>query len=100
MEFMSERLEKIFNEDEADPTGNDFGLFEKRVAQVTLLLSLTPLVALPLLKYIFKANIINITLVICAIVSSLFLIIHYRFEYIVWLTERLQQIVDHARIRI
>lgn len=97
MEFMSDRLEKVLLEDEADPTGNDFGLFEKRVAHVTFLLTLSPFLSLPILKYFSKQYKYTL-LIISAIIFGIFLIIQHRFQYIVWLTERLNYISSYARV--
>ncbi|GIZ01264.1 hypothetical protein CEXT_289081 [Caerostris extrusa] len=80
-------LERIL---QADPVTEVFGSFELQVACVTLLLSAGPILLIPFLHYLKR----NIYPVVCAFFIGLFLIIQYCFAWIVWISERFQQLVN------
>lgn len=92
---LESRLENILQADDADQVSEPFDAFEKRICHSVLLLSAGPFLVLPFFVQYFRNKLYHLVFCLVAVLAALYLVIEYRFAWIVQFSDRLHS-VFHA----
>lgn len=94
-DFIEARVEQVLRDDDSDPVTESLGSFEQKVAQVVLLISSAPTLLAPFAYHYFRKNLYQLVLILLACIVAIFLIVQYRFTWILELVDRFDQVI-HA----
>ena len=83
-------LEDLLKED--DQNFGSFGTLEKGVGYTTLFCVTIPVVSTPFLFTVFHKSIFKVTAFLLGFIFSLYLVLLFRFSWIVWLNNYLRQL--------
>ena len=96
-----EQIEGILKLDDQNP--GSFGSFEKSIGYAILLCMTVPIFLIPFFYVTVRRSIFKVTFLLLMILSFFFLVIRFRFSWIVWISTYLQEVYirySNARIRI
>lgn len=89
-----DQIEKLLDADDRDR--GSFGAVEKGVGYATLILMVPPILLLPLLFTLLRKCIYKLTILLLGYLSLFFVVLRFRFSWIIWVHNRIQQLRNHA----
>lgn len=89
-----DQIEKLLNAD--DRNQGSFGSVEKGVGYATLILMVPPILLLPLLFILLRRCIYKLTILLLGYLAFFFVIIRFRFSWIIWIHNQMQKFHNNA----
>lgn len=85
-------LEKVLQSDDSNP--GSFGSFEKQATYVLLVAFSVPVILIPFLFEAFKKSIYYVTLFLSLFILGLFLMVHFKFSWIIGASQHLLRLFN------
>lgn len=94
-------IEDILKLDDLDR--GSFGSLEKHIGYAILLCMTVPILLIPFVYATLHRSIFKVTFFLLLVLSLLVFTVHFKFSWLVWLSEHIQQSLtrfNHARVRV